>query len=38
MTGDPERKLGVYICYCGGIISDYVDVEKVAEAVKTTTP
>jgi len=29
-----ERKLGVYICYCGGNISDYVDVEKVAEAVK----
>jgi len=29
-----ERKLGVYICYCGGNISDFVDVEKVAEAVK----
>ncbi len=29
-----ERKLGVYICGCGGNISDFVDVEKVAEAVK----
>jgi heterodisulfide reductase subunit A len=28
-----ERRLGVYICYCGGNISDYVDVEKVREAV-----
>ena len=24
-----ERKVGVYICHCGGNISDYVDVEKV---------
>jgi heterodisulfide reductase subunit A len=30
-----ERKIGVYICHCGGNIADYVDVEKVrAEAVK----
>ena len=28
-----ERRLGVYICYCGGNISDYVDVEKVRDAV-----
>ncbi len=28
-----ERKLGVFICYCGGNISDYVDVEKVREEV-----
>jgi heterodisulfide reductase subunit A len=28
-----ERRLGVYICYCGGNISDYVDVEKVREVV-----
>jgi heterodisulfide reductase subunit A len=28
-----ERRLGVYICYCGGNISDYVDVEKVRNAV-----
>jgi heterodisulfide reductase subunit A len=30
-----NKKLGVYICHCGGNISDYVDVEKVREAVET---
>ena len=25
------RRLGVFICYCGGNISDYVDVERVRE-------
>ena len=29
-----ERRIGVYVCYCGGNISDYVDVEKVREAVE----
>lgn len=29
-----NKKLGVYICHCGGNISDYVDVEKVREAVR----
>jgi len=29
-----ERKVGVYLCYCGGNISDHVDVEKVAEKVR----
>jgi heterodisulfide reductase subunit A len=29
------RRLGVYICYCGGNISDYVDCERVREAVET---
>jgi len=29
-----ERRLGVYVCQCGGNISDYVDVEKVVDAVK----
>ena len=24
------RKVGVYVCHCGGNISDYVDVERVA--------
>jgi len=28
-----ERRIGVYVCYCGGNISDYVDVERVREAV-----
>ncbi len=29
-----ERKVGVYICHCGGNISDYVDVEKVKAVVE----
>ena len=29
-----QAKIGVYICHCGGNISDHVDVEKVAEAVR----
>ncbi|MCK5593483.1 disulfide reductase, partial [Candidatus Bathyarchaeota archaeon] len=28
-----ETKVGVYICHCGGNISDTVDVEKVRDAV-----
>ena len=30
----PSRRIGVYICHCGGNISDYVDVEAVREALK----
>ncbi len=29
-----DRKIGVFICYCGGNISDYVDVEKVRDAAE----
>ena len=29
-----ERRIGVYVCHCGGNISDYVDVEAVVNAVK----
>jgi len=29
-----ERRIGVYICHCGGNISDYVDVAKVRDALK----
>lgn len=29
-----DKRLGVYICHCGGNISDYVDVEKVRQAVE----
>ncbi|MFZ5596105.1 MAG: CoB--CoM heterodisulfide reductase iron-sulfur subunit A family protein [Bacillota bacterium] len=29
-----DRKIGVYICHCGGNISDYVDVERVRAAVE----
>lgn len=28
-----KKKIGVYICHCGGNISDYVDVEKVRQSV-----
>lgn len=28
-----ERRIGVYICYCGGNISDYVDCERVRNAI-----
>ena len=27
---EAKRRVGVYICHCGGNISDYVDVERVA--------
>ena len=30
-----NRKIGVYICHCGGNISDHVDVEKVREAIES---
>jgi heterodisulfide reductase subunit A len=33
MTEEGKR-IGVYICHCGGNIADYVDVEKVREAVE----
>ena len=29
-----KKRIGVYICHCGGNISDYVDVEKVRQAVQ----
>ncbi len=29
-----NKRLGVYICHCGGNISDYVDVEKVKESIE----
>jgi len=29
-----EKRIGVYICHCGGNISDYVDVQKVRDAIK----
>jgi heterodisulfide reductase subunit A2 len=30
----PNGKVGVYVCYCGGNISDAVDVEKVCEQAR----
>jgi heterodisulfide reductase subunit A len=29
-----ERRIGVFVCHCGGNISDYVEVEKVRKAVE----
>jgi len=29
-----DRRLGIYICSCGGNISDYVDVGKIIDAIK----
>jgi len=28
------RRIGVYVCHCGGNISDYVDVEKVIDDIR----
>ena len=30
-----KKRIGVYVCHCGGNISDYVDVEKVRKAVES---
>jgi heterodisulfide reductase subunit A2 len=30
----PERRIGVYVCHCGGNISDYVDVERVVAEIE----
>ena len=33
--GHPSaRRIGVYVCHCGGNISDYVDIQAVVDAVK----
>jgi heterodisulfide reductase subunit A len=34
MSAASERRIGVYVCHCGGNISDYVDVQAVVDAVK----
>ena len=31
---EQAEKVGVYVCYCGGNISDHVDVEKVRDAAE----
>jgi heterodisulfide reductase subunit A len=33
MADDKHPRIGVYICHCGGNISDYVAVKKVAEQI-----
>lgn len=32
-----NKNIGVYICHCGGNISDYVDVEKVKQSIEKET-
>jgi heterodisulfide reductase subunit A len=32
--GEPGRRIGVYVCHCGGNISDYVDVDKVIDDIR----
>ena len=29
-----KERIGVYICHCGGNISDYVDVEELGKMLK----
>ena len=31
---DGQRRIGVYVCHCGGNISDYVDVDQVVAAAQ----
>ena len=31
----PDRRIGVYVCHCGGNISDYVDVDRVIASVES---
>ena len=33
-TKTEKEKVGVYICYCGGNVSDHVDVEKVRDRIE----
>ncbi len=34
-AGAPRpRRIGVYVCHCGGNISDYVDVDKVIDGIR----
>ncbi len=34
MSALPDRRIGVYVCHCGGNISDYVDVDRVIASVE----
>ena len=31
---EPERRIGVYVCHCGGNISDYVDIDQVVASAE----
>jgi heterodisulfide reductase subunit A len=32
-SGQPPKRIGVFVCHCGGNISDYVDVQRVAQEI-----
>ncbi len=32
---EQERRIGVYVCHCGGNISDYVDIDQVVAAAQS---
>ncbi len=32
--GQPPKKIGVYLCRCGGNIGDVVDLQSVADSLK----
>ena len=34
MSALPDRRIGVYVCHCGGNISDYVDVDRVIASIE----
>ena len=34
MSAPAKRRIGVYVCHCGGNISDYVDVQKVVASLE----
>jgi heterodisulfide reductase subunit A2 len=34
LGGTTARRIGVYVCHCGGNISDYVDVDKVVTDIR----
>ncbi len=34
LAGTTARRIGVYVCHCGGNISDYVDVDKVVTDIR----
>ena len=38
LTEGKKERIGVYVCHCGGNISDYVDVKKVVEEIKKGEP
>jgi heterodisulfide reductase subunit A2 len=38
MDGEQEVRVGIYLCHCGGNISDVVDMKSAAEALRKSYP